>query len=60
MDDDYLDPPFICPVSGVECIRAFCEDYGCADKAGVPLDANDYAAGSLNYDELMPRLPKLK
>lgn len=58
---DYDDfDPFICPLSGVPCIRAFCEDYGCADKAGVPLDENDFAAGSLDPDELMPRIPKVR
>ena len=56
--DDYDEPPFICPLSGVPCIRAFCEDYGCADQAGVPLDENDFAAGSIDPDELMPRLPR--
>lgn len=32
------EPPFICPVSGQPCITEydeFCEDYGCARKAGI-------------------------
>lgn len=55
MDDDDV---FICPLTKEACIRAFCEDYGCADEAGVPLDANDFAAGSLDPDEIAPRLPR--
>lgn len=56
--DDHCEPAFICPKSGVACVRAFCEDYGCADKAGVRIDANDVAAGSIHPDELIPRLPR--
>ena len=40
------DPPMICPVTGSYCVRAFCDDYGCANQAGVPVDENDIAAGS--------------
>lgn len=58
--EDHAEPPFICPLSGVTCVRAFCEDYGCADKAGVRIDANDVAAGSIHPDELIPRLPRVR
>jgi hypothetical protein len=58
-DDDYCEPPFICPLSKQPCIRAFCEDYGCADQACVPLDENDFACGSIDDNELMPKLPRI-
>lgn len=58
MDEDYDEPPFICPRTKEPCIRAFCEDYGCADQARVPLDENDFAAGSLDPNELIMPLPK--
>jgi hypothetical protein len=50
--------PMICPRSKEACVRAFCEDYGCADNAGVPIDANDMAAGSIHPDELIQPLPR--
>lgn len=34
-DDDYSEPPLICPVTGQPCMTEedeFCEDYGCARK----------------------------
>lgn len=55
--DHDADPTPICPVTGSYCVRAFCDDYGCANMAGVPIDANDIAAGSIDDDELAPRLP---
>lgn len=57
-DDD--DPPIICPVTGTYCVRAFCDDYGCANEAGVRVDANDIAAGSEDIDETAPMLPPIK
>jgi len=54
------DPPFICPLTQEPCVRAFCEDYGCATKANVPLDDYDYAQGSTNWDDLMPRIPVVR
>lgn len=54
------DPPMICPVTGTYCVRAFCDDYGCANQAGVPIDDNDIAAGSEDLDETVPKLPPLK
>ena len=59
MDDDHSEPPFICPLRGEPCVRAFCEDYGCADKARVPLDQNDFAAGSIDPGELILPLPRV-
>ncbi len=53
--DDHA--PTICPVTGAYCVRAFCEDYGCANQADVPIDANDIACGSEDIDETAPRLP---
>lgn len=50
----------ICPRTGTYCVRAFCEDYGCANEAGVPIDANDIAAGSEDINETIPRIPKPK
>jgi len=45
MDHDQMieemDPPFICPVTGQPCMTEqdeFCEDYGCARKAGIDVD----------------------
>lgn len=38
-DDD--DQPFICPVTQQPCLTEqdeFCEDYGCARKAGIDVD----------------------
>jgi hypothetical protein len=35
------EPPFICPVTGQPCNTEqdeFCEDYGCARKAGIDVD----------------------
>lgn len=55
MQDEHA--PFICPRSREVCVRAFCEDYGCADNAGVRIDANDIAAGSIDPDELIIPLP---
>lgn len=55
--DDEIDFPMICPRTKELCVRAFCDDYGCADLAGVPLDENDFAAGTLNPDELVIPLP---
>lgn len=55
MEDD--DETFMCPLSTAPCIRAFCEDYGCADQLMVPLDENDFAAGSVDPDELVIPLP---
>ena len=37
--DGYL--PLICPVTGQPCLTErdeFCEDYGCARKAGIDVD----------------------
>lgn len=51
------DETLICPRSKEPCVRAFCDDYGCADKLDVSLDEYDYAQGSTNFDELIPRLP---
>lgn len=59
-EDDYGEPPFICPKSKEPCIRAFCEDYGCADKARVPVDTYDVARGSTHIDDLIPRIPRFK
>lgn len=40
--DDELGPePIICPVTGTYCMTEhdeFCEDYGCARKAGIDVD----------------------
>lgn len=36
--DDDMGPPFICPITDQPCLTEqdeFCEDYGCARKAGV-------------------------
>lgn len=59
-DPEHDDAPFICPRTRQACVRAFCEDYGCADQAGVPLDANDLAAGSIHPDELITPLPRIR
>lgn len=40
-DDDHGELPLICPVTGAPCTTEqdeFCEDYGCARKAGVDVD----------------------
>lgn len=57
MDDD--DPPMICPTTGSYCVRAFCDDYACANKLNVPLDEYDFEQGSIDPDELCPPLPKI-
>lgn len=57
-DDDGLEPPFICPRTKEPCARAFCEDYGCADQARVPIDEYDVEAGSIHPDEMAPRIPR--
>ena len=49
-DDDQI----ICPVTGTYCVRAFCEDYGCANQAGIPVDEHDHAAGTIPLDEIAP------
>lgn len=39
--DDELYLPMICPVTGAPCMTEqdeFCEDYGCARKAGIDVD----------------------
>lgn len=51
MEDD--DQPMICKVTGSYCIRAFCDDYGCANELAVPVDEYDIACGS---DEPIPTL----
>lgn len=56
VDDD---PPMICPATGEPCVRAFCDDYGCANNAGVPVDEYDVACGSLDPDELIPPIPRI-
>lgn len=57
MDDE---APMFCKVNGAYCVRAFCEDYGCADEVGVPIDANDIAAGSTDPREAVIPLPNSK
>ena len=46
MDEDYDDDlPLICPVTGSPCMTEqdeFCEDYGCARKAGIDVDRDLY------------------
>ncbi len=45
IDAEY-DLPFICPVTGAPCLTEqdeFCEDYGCARKAGIDVDRDLYA-----------------
>ena len=40
-DRDYSDEPFVCPVTQQPCMTEqdeFCEDYGCARKAGIDVD----------------------
>lgn len=40
-DEDCDDLPFICPVTCQPCMTEedeFCEDYGCARKAGIDVD----------------------
>jgi len=40
-DDDHGELPLICPVTGSPCTTEqdeFCEDYGCARKAGIDVD----------------------
>lgn len=59
-EDEDHDPPRLCFYNGSYCDRAFCDDYGCADEAGVPFDEYDVAAGSIHPDELILPLPKLK
>ena len=37
----FPEAPFICPVTGQPCVTEqdeFCEDYGCARKAGIDVD----------------------
>lgn len=39
--DALSDPPFICPITLQPCLTEqdeFCEDYGCARKAGTQVD----------------------
>lgn len=39
--DSDMEPPFMCPVTGQPCMTEqdeFCEDYGCARKAGIDVD----------------------
>lgn len=60
IDNDMDDEPFICPLSHVACVRAFCEDYGCADKLRVPADEYDVEAGSIHPDELVHRIPRAR
>lgn len=41
--DGGYDLPLICPVTGAPCMTEgdeFCEDYGCARKAGIDVDRN--------------------
>lgn len=57
---DELDPPMICPRSKEPCVRAFCEDYGCADEAGVPIDEYDVECGSIDPDELIMPPPRVR
>lgn len=48
MDDDD-EPPMICPVTGQVCLTEqdeFCEDYGCARKAGIDVDRLCFAGTS--------------
>lgn len=59
MDEDDFEP-MICPLTKEPCVRAFCDDYGCADQAGVPLDENDFAAGTVDPDELVIPLPRIQ
>ena len=40
-EESEYDLPFICPVTGAPCLTEqdeFCEDYGCARKAGIDVD----------------------
>lgn len=40
-DDDHGELPFVCPVTCQPCTTEqdeFCEDYGCARKAGIDVD----------------------
>jgi uncharacterized small protein (DUF1192 family) len=37
---DHSEPPMICPVTGQVC--EFCEEYGCARKAGFDVDGDLY------------------
>lgn len=39
MDDE--DPPIICPATGMYCTGQFCDEYGCAKKAGFNDDEDD-------------------
>lgn len=36
------EPEIICPVTGTYCSGDFCDDYGCAKKAGFYDDEEDY------------------
>lgn len=41
IDEDHGILPFICPVTGAPCIteeNEFCDDYGCARRAGIDVD----------------------
>jgi hypothetical protein len=43
-DDNYGIEPMICPVTGEVCMTErdeFCEDYGCARKAGIDVDRDE-------------------
>lgn len=40
-DESEFELPFICPITGQPCMTEqdeFCEDYGCARKAGIDVD----------------------
>lgn len=54
------DGTIICPTTGTYCVRAFCEDYGCANSLGVPEDVHDHACGTIPLDEIAPLIGPLK
>lgn len=59
--DDYEDDaPMICPMTQKPCIRAFCDEYGCADKARVPITEDDIACGSIYPEKPVPRIPRAR
>ena len=42
-EESEFDTPFICPVTGTPCLTEqdeFCEDYGCARRAGIDVDGD--------------------
>ena len=49
-------PPIVCPTTGGYCVRAFCEDYGCANEAGASVTQHDVDCGSDPDD--MPSLSR--